>query len=94
MAVTLVVSRNYLCPQAFITIGRTIKKKFVWEYGPLKGGVASKWVKMSYFLLAKRYLKGMVDHMSKDYEPASTGTTPKGGYACIISIHLFTLSKL
>ena len=30
----------------------------------------------------------------KKYEPASTGTLHNGGYACIIAIYLFNLSKL
>ena len=67
--------------------------KFISTWSALKKAVASKWVKMWYFLLAKSYLKGLVNHMSKHYEPAITGASPKKGYACNLDIHLCTLSK-
>ena len=47
-----------------------------------KGAVGQTWVKMSFFLCAKSYLKGLVDHISKEYEPASTGI-PK-----IVGLHV------
>ena len=43
------------------------------------------------FLLAKSYLQGLVDHMSKYYEPASTRTTPKGRGKHVLKVFIGSL---
>ena len=55
-----------------------VEEIFISCSGHLRGPSRQKGSKCRIFL-AKSYLQGLVDHMSKDYEPASTGTPPKGG---------------
>ena len=45
----------------------------------LRGPSRQNGSKCRIFLLEKNFLQGLVDHMSKDYEPASTGTSSKQG---------------
>ena len=61
----------------------------------LKEAVASKWVKTSYFFYWRKIiLRVWLITCQKILRLRAREPLPNGGYACIIGVHLFILSKL